>query len=225
MTKSIRDIGTIYRGKEICVQIAGIKNNSENPVEDVYVDITVPPGLTFQSANLNTVGSFDLATNRWNLGTLLGYQEVLGEFCYIVDDECLETFEFVFEIDSLQKCTGCLGQKQHCEILNGYSCCYLTKCGRTKPFVTKTASYIIDETEDYTIQADINCSLIELPDPTSIKGRIFVITELKTSAFTQVYVKGGLLTISGSTTYTFSAQYETIVVQSDGSNWIIISKS
>jgi len=97
------------------------------------------------------------------------------------------------------------------------------------PHTTKTANYTLTET-DYTVGFDCasNRTAI-LPDATTCAGRIYVIYQYNTNLGARsVTLDGnGSQTINGLTTYNLLGycDYSSVMIQSNGSNWIIIANA
>jgi len=97
------------------------------------------------------------------------------------------------------------------------------------PHSTKTANYTLTET-DYTVGFDCASNrTATLPDATTCAGRIYVIYQYNTgSGARSVTLDGnGSQTINGVTTYSLSpfCEYSSVMIQSNGANWIIISSN
>jgi hypothetical protein len=97
------------------------------------------------------------------------------------------------------------------------------------PHSTKTANYTLTET-DYTVGFDCASNrTATLPDATTCQGRIYVIYQYNTGPGTRsVTLDGnGSQTINGVTTYSLApyCDFTSVVIQSNGSNWIIISSN
>jgi hypothetical protein len=90
------------------------------------------------------------------------------------------------------------------------------------PITTKTATYTLDAT-DYTVVFDLNGNATaNLPDATTIPGRIYVIKINRTNVGDTLTIDpNGAQTIDGFATYDLLCQ-QAITIQSDGSNWRII---
>jgi len=87
--------------------------------------------------------------------------------------------------------------------------------------VTKSASYTAS-VSDYTILCSATLT-ISLPDASSIAGRIYVIKNIGTGTVT--ISRNGCCTtqtIDGLASQTLTTQYQSMVVQSDGTKWYII---
>ena len=95
---------------------------------------------------------------------------------------------------------------------------------------TKTANYTLTES-DYTVGFDCASNrTATLPDATTCQGRIYVIYHYNTGSLGERYVTldgNGSQTINGLTTYSLQYTYDfsSVMIQSNGSNWIIISDS
>jgi len=97
------------------------------------------------------------------------------------------------------------------------------------PHTTKTADYTLTAT-DYTVGFDCASNrTATLPDATTCAGRIYVIYQYNTgSGARSVTLDGnGSQTINGVTTYSLSpfCEYTSVMIQSNGANWIIISSN
>jgi hypothetical protein len=97
------------------------------------------------------------------------------------------------------------------------------------PHTTKTANYTLDST-DYTVGFDCASNrTATLPDATTCRGRIYVIYQYNTgSGARSVTLDGnGSQTINGVTTYSLYpfCEYTSVMIQSNGANWIIISSN
>lgn len=89
--------------------------------------------------------------------------------------------------------------------------------------VTKTATYTATD-NDYTIICSTNTFTIDLPTAVGITGRVYVIKNI-TSGTTITVDGSGSETIDGATTYTLASQYKLVMIQSDGTNWNVISNN
>jgi hypothetical protein len=98
------------------------------------------------------------------------------------------------------------------------------------PHVTKSANYTLDNT-DYTVGFDCASNrTATLPDATTCAGRIYVIYHYNTGELGSRYVTidpNGSQTINGLTIFSLQYTYDfsSVMIQSNGSNWIIISDS
>lgn len=89
-------------------------------------------------------------------------------------------------------------------------------------YLAKTTNYNISST-DYTINVTSNSNSYTLPTAVGITGKIYVIKN--SGSGSPVINTTSSQTIDGSTTYSLSALYKYITVQSDGANWIIIGNN
>jgi hypothetical protein len=97
------------------------------------------------------------------------------------------------------------------------------------PNTTKTANYTLTAT-DYTVGFDCASNrTATLPDATTCAGRIYVIYQYNTNLGARsVTLDGnGSQTINGVTTYNLLGycDYSSVMIQSNGSNWIIIANA
>jgi hypothetical protein len=98
------------------------------------------------------------------------------------------------------------------------------------PHVTKSANYTLNAT-DYTVGFDCASNrTATLPDATTCAGRVYVIYHYNTGMLGSRYVTidpNGSQTINGLTTFSLQYTYDfsSVMIQSNGSNWIIISDS
>jgi len=88
---------------------------------------------------------------------------------------------------------------------------------------TATATSITLSASHYTVNVTATGQTITLPTAASITGRIYTIK--LTASGTGTVATTSSQTIDGSTTYSLSAQYKYVTVQSDGANWIIIANN
>ena len=92
--------------------------------------------------------------------------------------------------------------------------------------VTRTAGATVSATDFSTMCNNTTGAVtMSLPTAAGIAGRIYILK--KTSAAgNNVTVAGynGTETIDGSTTYTITNQYSYLMIQSDGTNWYILTK-
>ena len=86
-------------------------------------------------------------------------------------------------------------------------------------YITKTATYTITS-DDYTINCTANTFTTTLPTAVGITGRIYNIKNSGTGTIT--IAANGTETIDGSLTAIIATQYNSITIQSTGTNWIII---
>lgn len=95
------------------------------------------------------------------------------------------------------------------------------KTGVDLPYVSKTTTYTASA-QDYTIDCIGSTSYsITLPTASSIAGRVYNIKNSQTSGAITIDPNGSE-TIDGIATVTLGAQYQSVTVQSNGTNWIII---
>lgn len=91
---------------------------------------------------------------------------------------------------------------------------------------TKTASYTAS-TNDYTILCNNTSGSITISLPSAIgcTGRVYVIKKNSTTLNNVVIDPNSSEKIDGATSKTLTNQYESIMIQSDGTNWYILSKN
>ncbi len=88
--------------------------------------------------------------------------------------------------------------------------------------VTKTGDYTITTTDDVILaDASSGAFTVTLPTAAGIKGRVYDTKKTDSSGNTVTLDGNGSETIDGATTQVIKAQYTTITVFSDGSNWHI----
>jgi hypothetical protein len=90
---------------------------------------------------------------------------------------------------------------------------------RFQPIRTVTTTYTIG-TDDYTIVCSIAPTTVVLPSAVNIPGRIYKIKNVSSGTITIATTSSQ--TIDGSTTRLISTANESITVQSDNLNWIVI---
>jgi hypothetical protein len=95
--------------------------------------------------------------------------------------------------------------------------------GLQYPYVSKAADYTAT-TNDRTIEITATGKTITLPTAAGISGYVYTI-KLTASSATGTVATTSSQTIDGSTTYSLSAQYKYVTVQSNGTNWIIIANN
>lgn len=100
---------------------------------------------------------------------------------------------------------------------NGPIATAVTSNGATSYNILATDSTVLLTATTGTITAT-------LPTAVGITGRQYVIKRTGTGATSYTVNTTSSQTIDGATTYTLAAQYATVTVQSDGANWVIISK-
>lgn len=91
---------------------------------------------------------------------------------------------------------------------------------------TKTANYSVTSS-DYTIICNNTSGSITigLPAVSGCAGRIYVIKKISASANNVVIDASGTEKIDGIATKTLTNQYESVMIQSDGTNWFVLSKN
>lgn len=87
---------------------------------------------------------------------------------------------------------------------------------------SKSSAYTLTET-DSTILAS-GTTTITLPTAAGITGRLYTIKKTDAAGTNVTVGTTSSQTIDGSTTYVLSAQYQAVIVQSDGSNWQVVGK-
>lgn len=94
--------------------------------------------------------------------------------------------------------------------------------GVTFGYVAKSGNYTLTAT-DYGIELTATGLTATLPTAVSVPGRTYVIK--LTASGTGTVATTSSQTIDGSITYSLSAQYKYVSVQSNGANWIIIGNN
>lgn len=91
--------------------------------------------------------------------------------------------------------------------------------------VTKTANYTA-AAGDYTIICNNTSGAItiSLPTASGCSGRVYAIKKVSGVSLNVTIDPSGAENIDGSSTRTLTLQYEGVLIQSDGSNWYVISK-
>jgi hypothetical protein len=91
------------------------------------------------------------------------------------------------------------------------------------PLSTKTAAYTITSNDSIILANTSGGTFaITLPSAVGINGKQHTIKQISATNFATVATTGAQ-TIDGLPGYSFSTQYESITVASDGANWVIIS--
>lgn len=92
------------------------------------------------------------------------------------------------------------------------------------PIETVTASSdTLDETNHVVLcDCTSNTITINLPTASGISGRIYHIKKIDSSANAVTIDGNGGETVDGTTTKVLSSQYDSVMIVSDGSNWLII---
>ena len=96
--------------------------------------------------------------------------------------------------------------------------------GLTLAYVAKSAAYTLTD-KDYTVNADATGGAFALTLPAASAGRtglIYVLRKSDSSANAVTVTATGGQTINGSTTYALTTQYQTVRIQCDGANWMVI---
>jgi hypothetical protein len=90
--------------------------------------------------------------------------------------------------------------------------------------ITRTASYTATAT-DYSIICNNTggAITISLPAAAGCAGRVYVVKKVSAALNNVVIDPNGAETIDGAATRTLSVQYEGVHIQSDGTNWYVIS--
>ena len=94
-----------------------------------------------------------------------------------------------------------------------------------KPPTSHITDYTLtafDSTKWHLIDTSGGTVTLTLPAAANVSGNTYEITAVDVSDAATIDGNGSE-TINGSTTFVFSAAYETIIIRSDGSNWIIIN--
>ena len=97
-----------------------------------------------------------------------------------------------------------------------------TVTGLSTAYVAKSADYTATAT-DYTIAITATGTTQTLPTAVGIAGREYVYK--LTASGSATIATTSSQTIDGSSTYSLSAQYKYVRVQSDGTNWIIVGNN
>ena len=95
--------------------------------------------------------------------------------------------------------------------------------GLVLPVVTKSSNYTATAT-DYLILCDASggAFTISLLASATVTGRQYTIKKIDSSGNSVAIDGNGSETIDGTTTKSLNLQYDSITIQSDGSNWFII---
>ena len=91
--------------------------------------------------------------------------------------------------------------------------------GTTLNYVAKTATYTASAT-DYVINCTSGTFTVSLPTAVGITGRVYVVKNSGTG--TTTVDPAGTETIDGALTVALATQYQSIMVMSNGANWIVI---
>lgn len=89
---------------------------------------------------------------------------------------------------------------------------------------TITAASYTAVSNDYTILANAasNAITVNLPAAAGANGRIYNVKKIDSSANAVTLDASGTETIDGALTFVLQNQYDSVSVQSDGTNWYII---
>jgi len=91
-----------------------------------------------------------------------------------------------------------------------------------KPYRAITSARTLDGT-DHTVDCTANTFAVTLPTAVGVTGRVYNIKNSGAGTITVVAATSpSQQYIDNATTYSISKQYQSITVQSNGSNWIII---
>lgn len=90
-------------------------------------------------------------------------------------------------------------------------------------YISKAIDYTATAT-DHTIEITATGKTITLPTAVGISGRIYTV-KLTAATSSGTVATTSSQTIDGSTTYSLSAQYKYVTVQSNGANWLIIANN
>lgn len=91
------------------------------------------------------------------------------------------------------------------------------------PTVNKTSGYTLTNS-DYSVTCDATSAAFTVTLPTAVgrTGRIYTIKKIDSTAYAVTVDGAATETIDGSLTYSLGYQNESITIQSNGANWIII---
>lgn len=95
---------------------------------------------------------------------------------------------------------------------------------RAYAFTTKTTNYLATANDYCIICNNAGAITISLPAASSAAGRVYVIKKISGLLNNVVIDPNASETIDGTLTRTLSLQYESVVIQSDGNNWFVLSK-
>jgi len=98
--------------------------------------------------------------------------------------------------------------------------------GAAFAYVAKTAGYTVTAT-DYTVAANASTGALSITLPTSVgvTGKVYVVKKMDSTANVVTVATTSSQTIDGATTRALSLQYDAIMVQADGANWIVIANT
>lgn len=223
------NIGVYQNGSQFTVNVDFVKNAGPDTAVGVVVDVTIPDGIEYASSSLSQ-GTFNSGTNKWSVGSLLAGQSVSATFTFTVTDDCEGPYSIVFDVSTTGGCDGCLTNNQLCIVTSGFSCC--EDCD--DKIQTITDDYVVQLTDKGTILADgsTNEITITLPSPASAysegRGKKFVFKTLDSTNQVRLFTPSGKivgpLDIASSTdTQGVNATGDYITIQSDGTNWYVVS--
>jgi hypothetical protein len=93
------------------------------------------------------------------------------------------------------------------------------------PLTTQGSTYTITN-KDYTVLCNAGSMTVNLPSASTAPGRVYVIKKISSSAGSITIDPNGAETIDGALTNTeLVNQWSSMMIQSNGSNWFILSKS
>jgi len=97
--------------------------------------------------------------------------------------------------------------------------------GGGTPAITSTASatLTLDDTHDTVVGTLSGTQTFTLPTASGIAGKIYIIKNTSASGTLTVQGTGSPIeTIDGASSFLLTVQYQSVTVQSDGTNWIVI---
>ena len=102
----------------------------------------------------------------------------------------------------------------------------VTITGARFAYIAKTANYTVVAT-DYTVAANASTGALSITLFTAAgnQGKVYVIKKMDSTANVVTVATTSSQTIDGATTRALSLQYDAIMVQSDGANWIVIGNT
>jgi hypothetical protein len=226
-------------GDTICTLLESVANNSLTAAPGVSITVIPPPGVTYASQNL-AQGSFNALTNVWTIGTLVKGQNVAGNICWTVDDDCLAPFKFNFilQADSNHVCINA-EEKEHCIVIGGITKCQLDTFKPIKTLDSAIASEFTLSITDYTVLVDAGANAVDinLPTPASVYkesvenpnkngGKEYHIKVIDLANPVKLITPSGKIVdfstvASAGTEYNFSLVGQTVLIHSDGTNYYV----
>lgn len=101
-----------------------------------------------------------------------------------------------------------------------------TVAGLSLATVVKTSNYVVTALDSTLLCNALGGAItITLPSAASIPGRLLTIKKTDSSIYSITVDANSTETIDGELTVSISYQYESVTIQSDGSNWHIIGRS